>query len=266
MGGRWVEPPDEEPARAAACRPPRRAGGDGGGGRAAAGDRLHRVAGGRGDVLPGGRLCAHRRRPRPPDREPAGELHVPGQQGQHEAGERPARAQHGEQQPGDGRGRPGPQHGEPPRRAVPDLGPVARPQDVGPVRHAAQRGHRGRLPDGPGRPHRAERGQPVAAGQDPGVRLPGQRLDQRRPGHRGRRPAGLPGRARGADRQRGHRRLQQQPAVRRQLPHRGATASSSSTTSDRPRTSSTCTRRTGRATATRTAAGTRRPRSTAACS
>ena len=54
----------------------------------------------------------------------------------------------------------------------------------------------------------------------------------------------LPGRAGGADRQRGHRRLQQQPALRRHLPDREPTASSRSTISVRPPTSSTCTRRT----------------------
>ena len=108
---------------------------------------------------------------------------------------------------------------------------------------------------------------PAAARQDPRLRLQGQRLDERRPGHRGGRAAGLQGRAGGADPQRGHGRLQQQPAVRRRSACTdGRRLRRRSTTSARRRTSSTCTRRTGRATATRTASGTRPPRSTAACS
>ena len=76
-------------------------------------------------------------------------------------------------------------HGAPPRRPLPDLGPLARPQDVGQPTSRCPTTRPRRHADAHGRPHRAERRPPAAAGQDPRLRLRRQRLDQRRAGHRG---------------------------------------------------------------------------------
>ena len=163
-----------------------------------------------------GRATAHHRRARLRDRDSAGELQLHHQRRQHEA----ARAirwslSTESNSPIVARGRPEPPDGHPARRALPGLGALARPQDVGRVLHPARRRRRQRHAHRARRPDRAERGQSAAARQDPRLRVQRQRLDERRPGHRRGRAGRLQGRAGGADRQRGHRRLQQRPAVRR---------------------------------------------------
>ncbi len=196
---------------------------DGVGHRAGSRDRLparHGVAHDRATRAGGDnlwrRLSRHGQRPGTVGRSHR-ELHLHRQPGQHKAAYRPALAEHGEQQP-DRRGRqPGPSHGDAAGRPLPDLGAFSRPQDVGELPHAARCGRRQWERHRQCRSDHAERGSSVAAREDPRVRLQRQRLDERRSGYRRGRPRRVPGRARGTDRSRGHRRLQQQPAVRRDL-------------------------------------------------
>ena len=107
------------------------------------------------------------------------------QRRQLEAADRPAGRQHGEQQQDRRRGRPGPHHGQRAGRAVPDLGALARPQDVGQAHHPPEAVDRRRLADRTDRPDGAERRPPAAAREDPRLRLRGQRVGERRSRHRG---------------------------------------------------------------------------------
>ena len=164
--------------------------------------------------MPRGRLRGDRRGARLRIRRRARELQLHRQPRQLEAADGSLPVEHREQQ-SDRRHRQ--QRGRDRASArwpLPHLDPLPRPQALGHAHHAAcGRGH------GPDRPDGAERTAPAAPREDPRVRLQRQRVDERRAGHGGGGPQRLPGRARGADRKRGHRRLQQRAPLWRRLHH-----------------------------------------------
>ena len=153
-----------------------------------------------------------------PSGKSTGKLQLHHQPRQHEAAERPAVVEHREQQPDRSDG-----DQDRPTVTLPDGRYLVSVRSLDHKMWGAYftlpddaddngNAHRARRPD------RAERRQSAAARQDPRLRVQRQRLDERRPGYRRGRAGRLPGRPRGADRQRGHRGLQQRPAVRRHLP------------------------------------------------